>query len=60
MKADEFIGLVARLREAQKRYFKHRSSADLEYSKALEKQVDAAIREHADGPSLFGGEDDAA
>ena len=61
MDAGDFFALVARMREAQRRYFKHRSSTDLEYSKALERQVDRALDEHADVQlRLFGPEDQAS
>jgi hypothetical protein len=36
----EFIHLVQDMREAQKEYFRHRMSFQLERSKKLEKQVD--------------------
>jgi hypothetical protein len=39
----EFIDLVAQMRTAQKSYFRTRSKTILEQSKALERQVDAAI-----------------
>jgi hypothetical protein len=42
--------LVRRMREAQRRYFAGRSTGDLEASKALERQVDAACREVLDPP----------
>lgn len=57
MDIDAFYALVARMMAAQKRYFKTRSSADLEYSKALERQVNQAVRDRADPqPMLFGEE----
>ena len=44
MNARQFFNLVSRLREAQKRYFKTRSSIDLQSSKtALKKELDAEI-----------------
>lgn len=59
MDARQFFNLVSRLREAQKRYFKTRSSADLQSSKQLEKEVDEEIRRVNDiiqqkqNPKLF-------
>jgi hypothetical protein len=41
--ADEFRELVARMRDAQRRYFRWRDQNDLVASKDLEAQVDAAI-----------------
>lgn len=41
---DAFFLLVARMREAQVRYSKHRSAGDLEISEELERKVDDAIR----------------
>lgn len=50
-----FLALVAELRHAQREYFRTRSSAALEASKRLEKQVDAALARLADRqPKLFG------
>jgi cell division protein ZapA (FtsZ GTPase activity inhibitor) len=50
----EFLSLVEKMREAQKNYFQHRSTHYLELSKALEKQVDAHIKEISDPQlSLF-------
>jgi hypothetical protein len=43
MTQSEFIELVAQMRTAQKTYFKTRSKTILEQSKALERQVDAAV-----------------
>lgn len=59
MNARQFFNLVSRLREAQKRYFKTRSSADLQSSKQLEKEVDAEIErvntiiQQKQNPKLF-------
>lgn len=59
MDARQFFNLVSRLREAQKRYFKTRSSADLQSSKQLEKEIDEEIRRVNDiiqqkqNPKLF-------
>lgn len=41
---DAFFLLVARMREAQVRYFEHGSAGDLEISEELERKVDDAIR----------------
>ena len=43
MKPKEFFDKVSELREAQKEYFKTRSNAALNRSKALEKEIDAEI-----------------
>ena len=43
MNAKEFFLTVAQMREAQKKYFKNRFSADLEKAKELEKIIDAEI-----------------
>jgi len=58
MRVNEFLALVAEMRAAQKAYFAgDRSSAALLRSKALERQVDAAIKESRDPtPSLFAEE----
>lgn len=59
MNARQFFNLVSRLREAQKRYFKTRSSADLQSSKQLEKELDAEIErvntiiQQKQNPKLF-------
>jgi len=53
MAPDEFYTLVRKMREAQRRYFRDRRPADVETSKALERQVDAAIRDHDAPPGLF-------
>ena len=50
----EFIELVRRMREAQREYFRSRSSEALTESKRLERQVDTALAA-AKTPSLFGG-----
>lgn len=44
MKAQEFTDLVARMRAAQKAYFRTRSYSDLDESKRLEREVDNALR----------------
>ena len=43
MKPKEFFDKVSELREAQKEYFKTRSNAALNRSKALEWEIDAEI-----------------
>lgn len=43
MNAKEFFNLVMRMREAQKEYFKTRSSLDLRQAKNIEKEIDAEI-----------------
>lgn len=50
----EFVRLVGEMRSAQRSYFKTRSTADLDRSKRLEKQVDEAVRALLDDrPRLF-------
>lgn len=44
MKIRDFIDLVARLRAAQRAYFRTRSYADLDNCKILGRQVDNALR----------------
>ena len=39
----DFFDLVAKMRKAQRDYFKYRDRATLEYSKELERKVDAEI-----------------
>lgn len=48
----EFIDLVARMRQAQKDYFRYRQPSTLQLSKALERQVDSVIEQHQN-PDLF-------
>lgn len=43
MTPQEFFYLTARVREAQKSYFKTRSPNDLRYCRALENQLDFEI-----------------
>lgn len=57
MNAKDLARLVERMRQAQKEYFKTRSSAVLEQSKYLEKRVDAAVEELLRQPALFDRED---
>jgi hypothetical protein len=56
---DSFFALVARMRAAQRRYFRTRHQDDLEYSVRLERDVDNAIRDRAAGPSLFPDHEEA-
>lgn len=51
MKAEEFYALVAKMRHAQKEYFKTRSRDWLTESKQLEKQVDDEIKRAKEGAS---------
>jgi hypothetical protein len=44
----DFVDMVARMRDAQRRYFKTRSHDDLAESKRLEREVDRAIEAAAD------------
>ena len=54
----EFVSLVFKMREAQKRYFRTRASSDLNESKKIEFQVDDEIgqfykrREEKNQPGL--------
>lgn len=48
MSHPEFIALVDRMRNAQRRYFRTRDRADLEESKRLECEVDAECKAAAD------------
>lgn len=48
-----FLELVRQLREAQKRFFRHRKQADLEESKRLKRLVDSAMEDEKKGPALF-------
>lgn len=43
MDAKEFFEKVEKMREAQKNYFKTRSSMDLQLSKKLEREIDNEI-----------------
>lgn len=43
MDAKEFFDKVVQMREAQKKYFRMRTSTDLAASKKLEKEIDAEI-----------------
>ena len=47
----DFRELVRRMREAQQNYFRTRHKTYLDYSRSLEKQVDAELRN--DTPNLF-------
>lgn len=53
MNTPEFIDLVAKMRAAQREYFRTRSHDALESSKNYERDVDAALRELRGGPGLF-------
>lgn len=44
MNPKEFFSLVEKMREAQKEYFRCRSSSELSKSKRLEKEVDDEIK----------------
>lgn len=44
MKAQQFVDLVARMRAAQKAWFRNHNPQDLEESKRLEREVDNALR----------------
>lgn len=46
MTADEIIRLAKETRDAQKAYFKTRSSSDLDKSKKLERQLDREIEDY--------------
>jgi hypothetical protein len=50
----ELARLVAEVREAQKAYFRTRSAAALESSKAMEKRLDRVVMEILVAPTLFG------
>jgi hypothetical protein len=52
MSNKDFRDLVARMRQAQKEYFKHRDTAVLHGCKLLEKQVDDELSSEVE-PSLF-------
>lgn len=49
----QLAGLVGRMRAAQKRYFSTRNATDLDASKKLEREVDRAVKEALEAPSLF-------
>jgi hypothetical protein len=52
MNIDDFVNLVAEMRQAQRDYFRLRSSESLTRAKGLEKQVDRAIVDRAVTDSL--------
>jgi hypothetical protein len=52
MTFDEFVSLVRRVRDAQRRYFSRKDN--LEDCKALERQLDAEVKRHAEPLGLFG------
>ena len=49
----EFVRLVADLRRAQRYYFSNRTERSLEKAKQLERQVDLAVKELLQQPTLF-------
>ena len=49
----ELAKLAADMRNAQRKYFRTRGQGDLEASKRLERQLDAAIEELLRQPVLF-------
>ena len=54
--SDGFVGLVARMRAAQKHWFKYKDTASLEEAKKLEREVDRWIERETGPraePSLF-------
>ena len=53
MTAVELAKSVARMREAQRKYFRTRSQGDLNESKRLEKALDIAVADLLRQPSLF-------
>ena len=54
MTADEIIKLAKEMRDAQKSWFLCHNRSDLDKSKRLERQLDAAIDEYFNPqPSLF-------
>jgi hypothetical protein len=55
MSMETFVALVEQMRAAQRSYFKHRTSEWLTKSRALEKQVDAAVKaiQQPPQPDLF-------
>jgi len=42
----EFVDLVSRMREAQKRFFRNHADMDLRAAKAIERQVDDEIKKY--------------
>lgn len=50
MTADEIIKLAKEMRDAQKSWFLCHNRADLDKSKRLERQLDAAIDEYLNPP----------
>lgn len=51
MSYDEFLVLVLNMRDAQREYFRTRDSGVLGHARALERQVDAAIKAASDKQS---------
>lgn len=55
-----FARQVRAVRDAQRKYFRSRTPADLEASKRLEKELDAAVDSILATPTLDFGDDDEA
>lgn len=53
MNASQLATLVKLMRDAQRTYFRARTSENLSSAKALESQVDTAVAHVLAGPSLF-------
>jgi hypothetical protein len=53
-----FVGLVARMRQAQKTFFTTRETAALREATDLERQVDKAIQQARNTTPLFAGQQD--
>jgi len=53
MNAKELAALVNEMRNAQKEFFRTRSSSAMDRAKSLEKKVDLACKELLDQPQLF-------
>ena len=56
MNTAELARLARDMRAAQRAYFRSRTPAALELSKALERQLDAAVARVLEGPGLFDNE----
>ena len=54
MTVEALAKLGQQVREAQRQYFRTRTPAALEASKALEKRFDQACKETLEQPGLFG------
>ena len=57
MTAEALAKLGQQVREAQRTYFRSRTSEALATSKALEKRFDQACKETLEQPGLFGREE---